>query len=170
MSKDAVIKYCRDNEGLEIRDVFKFLYQSCFGCEHLISDPETVHDRIRDEMQYAESDDLPDIEMLDGDFCRVHLKAFNEDNGVETLTGMFLLSAQKQEDGMARLQDSLEELPELAYKGLIPFDKDDIQKAVTEWQDNGFSPVHHSVTFRERHHPAYRVVKKELLKDLHHRV
>ena len=29
---------CCSGKGIEIQDVFKYLYQSCFGCEHLSTD------------------------------------------------------------------------------------------------------------------------------------
>ena len=166
MNNDAVIEYCRGCSGLEVRDIFKFLYQSCFGCEHLVSDSETVLKRIEEEMPDAKLDDLPDIEMLDGDFCRVHLKALKGPDAAASLAQLFIRSDVKQNDGTERLMAELSNLKRCAKEGRIPFSEEEIDKAVSLWKDEGFGPVHHSETFRKLYHPAYRVVRKDLLDKL----
>lgn len=163
MRNDTLIAYCSENTFLEIQDVFKYLYQSCLGCEHLVSDSSNALDRIRDELKAADMDDLPEIEMLDGDYCRVHLKAINERLSAEKLCGLFVLSAQTYADGRERLENELRNLISYAEDGLIPFKKEDVETAIFKWQQAGLEPVHHSASFREHHHPAYRVIRKEFL-------
>ncbi len=166
MKNDAVTEYCRGCSGLEVRDIFKFLYQSCFGCEHLVSDSKKVLKKIKEEMPGAQLDDLPEIEMLDGDFCRVHLKTLKESNAEEALARLFIQSAVKQNDGEERLMNELIKLKLSAKEGSIPFSEEEIDRAILKWRDEGFGPVHHSETFRKMHHPAYRVIRKELLEKL----
>ncbi len=155
--------YCKNNSDLEIQDLFKFLYQSCFGCEHLVSDYSTALRRINDEMKLASLDDLPGVEELYGDFCRVHLKYLDNSFTPEKLCELFIASSEMQTDGREKLENSLKALISDCENGLIPFDFNDVKKATEKWREEGFTPVHHSDNFRNAHHPAYRVIKNDFL-------
>ena len=56
-------------------DLFKYLYQSSFGCEHMLSSEDKAIDFICDEQKarksYAMENEL--IEELDGEYSRVDL-------------------------------------------------------------------------------------------------
>lgn len=166
MENNPIIAYCRENPDAEIQDLFKYLYQSCFGCEHLVTDYETALARIIDEAEYADIDNLPLVEMLDGEYCRVHLKMINEGLSPETLCRLFLLSSDKQINGAERLKQGLEKLLISAADSQIPFTYDDVSEAICLWQNKGFDPIHHSEHFRSIYHSAYRVIRKEYLRIL----
>lgn len=155
--------YCRLNPGLEIQDLFKYLFQSCFGCEHLLRDPGYALDRIMEELPSADDDRLPGIEPLEGDYCRFHLKQLAEGIRPETLCALFRLSAVPEPEGMEKLRQKLAELPDMAQRGILPFTPKDVADAVTAWEKNGFQACHHSPRFRELYRPAYRVIRKEYL-------
>ena len=80
--------------------------------------------------------------------------------------GSSKIQKEKQNDGTEKLMAELSRLKCCAKEGRIPFSEEEIDKAVSLWRDEGFGPVHHSETFRKLHHPAYRVVRKELLEKL----
>ena len=65
MKKDTLSAYCRANPDLEIQDLLKYLYQSCFGCEHFVSDFSAALGGIVGELAEAQLDDLPEIEPLE---------------------------------------------------------------------------------------------------------
>lgn len=162
----TVLDYYRENTHLEIRDLFKFLYQSCFGCEHLVSNYDDALKRILDEAKSCESDDLPNVEYLDGEYCRIHLKAVNTRNSLEWLCRKFIDSSGARPEGEKRLEEQLRMLLQYAEAGTIRFDMDILAKEIVEWRKLGFVPVHHSETYREAHHPAYRVILKRYLNEL----
>lgn len=166
MKNCDIIEYCLKNTDVEIWDVFKFIFQSCFGCEHLVSDEAKALEWILKESENAIKDDLPDIEYLDGDFCRVHLKALKNDDMKNELCRLFILSAKKVADGESRFQNELSKLLLYAKEGRIPFSETDVSEASENWRQNGFCAVHHSEKFRNAHHPAYRVIKKDYLVKL----
>lgn len=149
-----------------LQDVFKFLFQSCFGCEHLVSDAAGALSMLKKELAFADQDDLPEIEPLDGDFCRVHLKILNKGLSPETLCRLFLLSAQKQADGASRLEQSLENLLQYARERRLPFSENEVSEQIHLWKSSGYPAVHHSEGYREAHHPAYRVIRKDFLRLL----
>ena len=164
MENNTVLSYSAS--GTALQDVFKFLFQSCFGCEHLVSDEAFALERIRQEMAFADQDDLPEIEPLDGNFCRVHLKILNQGLSPETLCRLFLLSSEKQADGASRLEQELQNLLLSAKEGLLPFSESEVSEKISAWRSSGFPAVHHSESYREAHCPAYRVIKKDFLRLL----
>lgn len=168
MNTSDIAEYCAKNTDIEIQDVFKYLYQKCFGCEHLAAEYSYALDRIRQEMTEADRDDLPEVELLGERFCRVHLKALKGDLEAlaEKLTGLFIKSAQRQPDGLLRLENELEEFVRLAGSGEVPFDAEEVTGKIAKWRALGFPAVHHSDRFREAHHPAYRVIMREYLREL----
>ena len=96
--------HCARYPKLELQDIFKALYQSAFGCEHLIADPSVAADYIRAEA--AQSEDNADelVEPLCGDYCRVHLGVLQDGLCAETFARLFALSAQHEECGREKLE------------------------------------------------------------------
>lgn len=164
ISKDCgFLDYYRNNTDLEIADIFKFMYQSCFGCEHLVSDYNTALNWITKEAESAALDDLPDVEYLDGEYCRVHLKALDAEHSAEWLCRAFLDSSQTHTEGQARLENQLQTLHKYVSDGLIGFDIKQLEYETETWRKQGFPAIHHSELFRNTHHPAYRVILKKYL-------
>lgn len=164
MDIEEIQAYCRAKPGLEVEDLFKFLYKSYFGCEHLAADYDYALERIYREVDLAGSERVSDIEDLDGDFCRVNLSVLDRGLAPETLCKIFLLSADKQEDGPLKLAKALVELPTLAREGRIPFSHEEVQRGIEEWKAKGLGPIHHSQAYRDLYHPSYRVIKKAYAK------
>ena len=77
---------------LQIRDTFKFLHQSSFGCEHLVTNPETVNDYIIKESEAYSCHRGNLTEPLDGAYCRVHLDWIESGLSPKTLGKLFFLS------------------------------------------------------------------------------
>ena len=71
--RDFLRAHCARYPELALQDVFKALYQSAFGCEHLIADPSAAADYIRAEAARSGDRISELVELLSGDYCRVHL-------------------------------------------------------------------------------------------------
>ncbi len=143
---------------LQIEDVFKFLHQSAFGCEHLVKDDSAAAAYI--EQEYAAlPDGMPPLtERLAGDYCRVHLSWLSEGLTSATLARLFCLSAKKEEDGEAALLRSLTQAQALIAEGDLPFEATAFAQALAAWRAAGFPALRHSELFRAAYHPAYRVL------------
>lgn len=165
-ANNSVFEYFGNNPDAKLQDLFKFMYQSCFGCEHLVSDYDNALKWMLAEAKTAESDDLPDVEYLEGEYCRVHLKAVKGRENLEKLCGLFIKSSQHYVDGTDRLERELTELMQHVQSGDIALNADELAKETDEWRKEGFPAIHHSDYFRNAHHPAYRVIKKEYLDEL----
>ena len=152
-----LIRHYQDRPNLQAQDLFKYLFQSAYGCEHLVSNEQAALRYIQSE--YASMGERAEcrIEPLDGNYSRVHLGVLQKGLRPETLARLFCLSAQK-EDGKEQLKHSLEVAQELVQSGEIPLDVARFAQALQEWQAFGCPAIHHSEAFRAAYSPAYRVI------------
>ncbi len=146
---------------LQIQDLFKFMYQSSFGCEHLLSSPETVTDYIQKEYDSLSHHNQATIEQLDGGYCRVPLSYLDQGLQANTLGKLFYLSARKEANGKEALLQKLSVAKDLIRQKLLPFSLEEFETAEKEWKISGYPAIHHSEAFRQAYHPAYRVIAEE---------
>ena len=154
-----LIEHCRSYPMLEEQDVFKYLYQSAFGCEHMVSDENKALDFIKREYSSLQSvSNSQKTEPLAGDYSRVSLGCIRDGLKPETLAKLFTLSAKKEPDGKILLEQSLEIAKELVSLGILPFTLDRFCKRLDEWRAAGYPAIHHSEAFRSHYAPSYRVI------------
>ncbi len=137
----------------EIQDIFKFIHQSSFGCEHMVESLEKAVEYIKTEYQKGVVD--ADIEPLDGEYSRVPLSFLDRGLSAETLGKLFYLSAEKV-DGREALLAKLDVLRE-------QIDEPELEKAINDWANNDFRALHHSERFREEYNPSYRVISNRFI-------
>ena len=163
---------CARYTDLQPQDLLKGLHQSVFGCGHFVTDEETGVRFLRQEMRDARPAPGPAIELLDGDFCRIHL-AWARARGLapETLFRLFALSAQEvygtEEDRKAILEEKLAVLLAMAREGKLPFSAEAVESAVAEFRAADYPACHHSEPMRQLWAPAYRVIHQDHLRLLH---
>ena len=145
---------------LQIQDLFKALYQSTFGCGHLIADSSAVAEYIRKEAATCVDLGEPFVEPLDGDYCRVHLVSLKHGVSAEMLANFFVLSADESSGNVEELGQMLTALLKMVESEELPFDREQVKREIAMWQKAGFPPLHHSEAFRKAYSPAYRVVLK----------
>ena len=155
---DLLIKHCCDYPGLQLQDIFKFLYQSAFGCEHFVSSLEKATEIIKEEYNHMPHKYIQGIEPLDGSYSRVPLSYMRRGISAETLGRLFVLSARQEEPGLTILMEKLKAAKALVRDGYIPFTEEAFENAVNQWASEGYKSVHHSDAFREKYCPSYRVI------------
>ena len=160
---DLLHRHAEQYPALQITDLLKFLHQSAFGCEHLVTDAEAVTEYIRREYASVSPDTPPLTEALDGSFARVHLSWLNRGLSPETLGKLFYLSALEPAPGRQALEEKLAVALQLARDGLLPFSANALEQAWQDWQAKDFPAVRHSPAFREAYQPAYRVIATRFL-------
>ena len=99
--RDFLRAHCARYPELALQDVFKALYQSAFGCEHLIADPSAAADYIRAEAARSGDRISELVELLSGDYCRVHLGILQD--GLSAARGV---RARKARSDAHRLADN----------------------------------------------------------------
>ena len=148
---------------MQIQDVFKFIYQSSFGCEHLVSSLEKVTEYLIQEYNTLQIGKDIRIEKLDGNYSRVYLSYLNNGISIDTFGKLFFLSAKKEEGGLAALEDKLKVANQMVREGILPFAIEEFESAIKEWKNKGFPAIHHSDTFRQKYKPAYRLIANEYI-------
>ena len=148
---------------LEMQDLFKYIYQSSFGAEHLIFSSEFVTEHIKKEYENSDKASDASVDELDGEYSRVHLSVLGKGLRAETLGKLFFMSGKKELDGALRIEEKLASLKSLIEENKLPFDISEYNSAVAEWKKQGYPAVHHSEAFRKNYRPAYRVVSKRFL-------
>lgn len=160
-TREKIVEYCKKYPKLQPRDLFKYLYQSAFGCEHMVSSLDNAVNYIKAEFARIQPKDEPVIEELLGNYCRVPLSLINKGVSPEKIGELFFLSAQKEPKGLESLLRYLEIVKELVNENLLPFSKTEFEEALLQWQNNNYQSLHHSDIYREEYLPSYRVVAKK---------
>jgi len=158
---DFLLSYAARYPLLQPQDAYKLLFQSAFGCEHLLKDEAGAAGFIAREAAAMTETALPLTEPLDGDFARVSLAWISRGLKPETLARLFVLSAAPQENGLMLFMDKLATLMDLTRKGALPFTSAQLNGVVDPLTWANFPPCHHSDAFREAYRPAYRVLRRD---------
>ena len=161
ITRDRLIAHYRKYNSIMPEDIFKYIFQSSFGCEHMMSSPELAINYIKREMAtaYVHADTL--TEELDGEYSRVYLSWLKRGLTPETLGKLFVLSAKVEPDGNAALEKKLQIARELVAEGVIPISLPEFDKAYEEWHSLNYPAIHHSEKFRLEYAPAYRVISNK---------
>ena len=148
---------------LEIRDILKYLYQSSFGCEHMISSKHRAYEYLVREYSNTKPIKPPYTEPLDGDYSRVSLGVIGEGMSIKTLSEMFYMSAKKEKNGYDTLKNKLNIAQNMIKEGILSFCDNEFNKECAEWANNGYPAIHHSEKFRKLYNPSYRVISNKYI-------
>ena len=140
--KENLLTHYKKYPLLEIEDIFKFIYQGAYGCEHMISSPHKATDGIINE--YSNEADLCYIENLSDKYCRVHLSCLSNGLEASTLGTVFFLSAKKEEDGEEKLLKMLDTVSEMIDSRALKFPKNEFIKNGIATQNTKFVVNHFS--------------------------
>ena len=158
-----LLAHCAAYPALLPRDLFKYIYQSAFGCEHLLASQTDAAAYIRREYEAIGAVPPKSPEWLDGAYHRVFLSSLDAGLSPETLAALFCRSAKSEENGRAALLEKIEVARMLVAEGKLPFAAADFERELAEWREAGYPPVRHTEAFREAYTPAYRVISNDFV-------
>ena len=165
-TRELIITHYHTYPKLQIQDIFKYLHQSTFGCEHMISSLENAKERITDEYPNISSKDICNIEPLDGLYSRVPLSYLNNGLSIDTFSKLFFLTSKSNNGTTELLNQKLQIIGELIIEKILPFSLDEFNHLVEEWASKGYPAIHHSDIFRKEYKPAYRVISNDYIRFL----
>jgi len=157
-TRNLLIAHYEKYPKLQIQDILKYIYQSSFGCEHMVSSLESATSYIRSESEKCISESTDIAEALDGNYSRVHLSCIKKGVNIDELGELFFLSAKKEVNGLVNLEEKLGVAKALVTEGALPFSAAEFDTVIEKWKAEGYPPLHHSDVFRENYHPSYRVI------------
>lgn len=144
----------------QLQDLLKGLHQSVFGCGHFVTD--AAAEVLRRELADLPETEGPDVEPLDGAFCRVHLRVLQRTPlAPATLLRLFTLSAETPCGSREALEEKLAVLRQLCREGKLPFSEEEANREIAAWREAGYPACHHSAAYRGANQPAYRVIRRE---------
>lgn len=161
-TKNLILEHFNKYPKMQIRDAFKFLFQSAFGCEHLVLSFEKTRDYIVSELSSLNST-CHEVEKLDGAYSRVHLGILKDGLSCSTFAMLFYLSAKKEDNAIKNLEQKLEILKQMIINNELPFALEDYTNFLTLWQQNNYCLISHSAIFKENYSPSYRVISNEFI-------
>ena len=161
-----LIAHYQSYPELEISDIFKYIFQSAMGCEHLVSNYTDAVDYIRREHSAMQSPSAILTDRLDGEYSRVHLSYLEQGLCAETLGKLFCKSAVAMPNGKVEIDNRLKVVRELIADGSLPFSPNEFDKAATAWAEQSYSVIRHSDKFRKVYKPAYRVIANKYVNFL----
>ncbi len=162
-TRENILNHYNTYPEMKIQDMYKYLYQSAFGCEHMVSSISNVEEHLMCEAAGIERFCDALTEVLDGEYSRVHLSYLKKGLSAKTLAKLFFLSAKNESDGKERLREKLAVLRELIADNAIPFDLNEFDLKLVDWESRDYPAVHHTPEFRECYAPAYRLVEKRFI-------
>ena len=165
-TRESLLAHLLSYPKSEITDLFKFIFQSAFGCEHLVSAEEKAIAYIAHEYAGMTEESPIAVDSLDGNYSRVHLSCLSRGLTPETLGKLFCRSAKTEENGNVALQEKIKAATDLIAEDMLPFSANDFKNALDQWKAAGYPPVHHSKAFRQAYHPAYRVISNDYVEIL----
>ena len=160
ITRKLLLEQYRKYPKMQIADVFKYLFQSVFGCGHMVADERAAEDYIKRELADCQSTD-DEAEELDGGYFRAPLALLKKGMSEKTLARIFCLSAEKAHGGRKELESRLNVAKELVGEGLLPFDAAEFERELCRWSASGYPAMHHSEVYRAHYRPAYRVIASE---------
>ncbi len=160
--KEFLLEHYKSYPLAEIEDIFKFIYQGAFGCEHMIAKPDGVTKLI--EREYSEKvPHKPDVEGLSEDYYRVSLSYLDKGLEASTLGKLLYLSSKKEKKGREWLEKALCKVEELIKNGELDFSLEEFTYKAERWKTDGYPALHHSNKFRSEYKPHYRVIWGEYI-------
>lgn len=161
--RSLLIKHHEKYPEMQIVDVLKLLYQSEFGCGHMISDGAHSYDRI-----FEEAASLP-VKALEGDavepigdgLVRLYLRILNQDKlSYDTLNRLFMLTANQPRGSIEGFKKKTLILEKLCKDRILPYDMLELSRICKDHLDSGYPIIRHSQVYRSAYAPSYRVVEK----------
>lgn len=155
---------------MQLTDAFKLLQQATLGSEHAVRDstvPMRWMDREWSALGDGPAEPLVDTLGVDGAFARVHLRPWRTTGKPPAaLVNAFVGTARESKPDTAALGCALTELEGLAREGKLPWRADSVALQAQQWEARRYPAVDHSLEYKARYRPAYRVVALPLVPAL----
>ena len=160
---DLVLRHVSTHPAAEAADVYKFIHQSVFGPAHLITDRESAHQYLVQEVACLEplERDEPLIERLSHDppVVRVNLRPFVAAGGdLDELFDALVVSANQVRGDPGVMAERLSAAAAVLRELERPDVAADLDRLAEEQAAVGYPALHHSKAFTCAYRPAYRVV------------
>ena len=156
---------------MQLRDVYKLIYQAVLGSEHLVSSSEEFSHYLQLEYEHLQPDSSQQLfEPLrpDGSLFRLNLRPYKSRQlGLARLISPLLLTPQLATGTQAELQAAWKVFSQLCRQKYVKnYSETAIRKFTRQLAAQDFPAMHHSEVYRRLYQPAYRLISTHLIPDL----
>ena len=166
-------QYMLDYPQSQLRDVYKYCFQDCFGLEHLMSDSAAAARYIEAEIRSADSTDwqrpLFYYPLLRNNYVRVDIGYVRQ--GIiplATMVSAMLQSSQPVDYDAEQWHSRWQQL--LALLGnphcAKPLNYDEDYQLIEQAIKSGHYAQHHSRLFNETYRQHYRIVRRDVFEQM----
>ena len=173
---DLAIPKWKADKNFRVEDAYKWTYQATRGGEHAIPDKESAREWLESEWQSLDTpkgdEAMWEALCSGGGIGRLNLRPYKAKGGkVDDLLEAFLASSRDYKSEQSSFVDAWRELgKKLKKKDAGRLDYKSWAKLDAEMEAKNYPAIHHSKTYEEARHPAYRVLTRveyeELMKRL----
>ncbi len=158
-TKDALKAHFLRYPKMTPQDTVKLIFQSEFGPGHLIADKNYACNRLKAELASTVRDEnIPTVEFIGGDACRFNLASLPAELSPETLTQIFIMSAEMFSGSEHAFESKLHEVYSLIDEKQAPFSRCEYSEFLKKYFEAGKGALHHSSDYNALYRPAYRVM------------
>ena len=156
---------------MQAADLYKLIHQGAMGSEHAVIDINRVRQWLEKEIAGllpGPSDPMFDPISDNGEIIRVHLRPYLAQGGdLNQLVEAFVQTASLYKGCPEKLNHYWTCAREMAETGELKFNPLDLGAFFVQMKTSDFPAVHHSEKYRQTYQPAYRVVLRELIQQIH---
>ncbi len=163
-----LVEHLRMRPRMEVRDVYKLLYQGVFGVSHIMG--EKAWERLMEESERVAPMDHVDEPLVepvsvDGRFVRVNLRPYIRLGGDLRALYRAMLESSEHVGDPSEFVSLWGMFKEAAVELELDFDDETIRLYDRSLDEAGPEPRHHSAEYREAYYPAYRVVMRRIFEE-----
>lgn len=165
--KSYLLQQIKRHPSMQAQDVVKLCYQSAYGAEHLLNDPDQAWVWLENEFAGVDTADSDLYEVISAQVCRINLAAWKYRKlPLEWLFRMFAESASVNESDSELFLKHLEIAEELVARGKAGVSLPAWYRYLEDYKASGMKAVHHSECYRQKEKPAYRIIRCQFLRLL----
>jgi hypothetical protein len=153
---------------MELRDIYKLLYQGVLGSEHLLNSPEEYTRYLRHEYEHLQPHQhqrLLEPVRSDGVMFRLNLRPYkSKQKNIDQLATYLFETAQLIFGTKAALSEVWAVFTRLCQQGQIGHFDPDLISQFSQWlEEKEYPCVHHSKIYRREYQPAYRLISDKFI-------
>ncbi|MEA4999528.1 MAG: hypothetical protein VB087_09095 [Candidatus Limiplasma sp.] len=168
MHADFLLQCLAETPHLQPQDALKWLYQSAFGCGHLLAEPDACAASIHTERSAIAADaGQPPFTLLAGGLCRLHLASPAVRALPAPTVARMMAETQRGIDLSAAREAYARSTALLRHCLTAPGDAPALPFSTAQWDAcmaarsaDPYAPPRHSEVYRQAYRPAYRVVRR----------
>lgn len=169
--RNLIIAHLEKRPHMEIKDIYKLIYQSVLGLGHLIDDHHAARNNLRNELDNVRDngfqEDLIEDISINNSMVRINLRPFKERDFQWEI--LFDAMIKTEEENTAKLEDFIEiwkTFIQMAEEKSFDISIEELNSFNEEIITKNYPVMHHSTLYNQTYRPAYRIVDRGIFENM----